>query len=138
MAKENPFRLGIAMKYLLDTNIIIDAVGGCDPAIKVLEQSVASEWVGYSAITRLELFGYPELDPKEESALECVVGELDEVAVTAGIIDRAIQIRHSTRIKIPDAIIAATALTVDAVLATRNESDFKSVEGLLLVNPWKD
>ena len=126
------------MKYLLDTNIIIDAVGGCDPAIKVLEQSVASEWVGYSAITRLELFGYPELDPKEESALECVVGELEEIAVTSEIVDRAIQIRRRIRIKTPDAIIAATALAVGAALATRNESDFKSVEGLLLVNPWND
>ena len=126
------------MKYLLDTNIIIDAIGGCDPAIRVLEKSVASEWVGFSAITRLELFGYPGLDSNEESALTCVVKELEEVAVTSIIIDRAIQIRRKTRIKAPDAIIAATALEVGAALATRNERDFKSVEGLLLINPWVD
>ena len=49
---------------------------------------------------------------------------------------RAIQIRKSMRIKVPDAIIAATALEMDAVLMTRNEGDFKAVEGLQIMNPW--
>jgi len=49
------------VKYLLDTNIIIEAVGGSAPAVTLLEKAVSSEWVGYSAITRLELFGYPSL-----------------------------------------------------------------------------
>ena len=77
------------MKHLLDTNIIIYAVGGCDPAVGALEQAVASEWVGYSAITRLELFGYPDLTPEEEAALGCVVGELEEVAVTSRVVDHS-------------------------------------------------
>ena len=42
--------------------------------------------------------------------------ELEEVVVTSSVIDRAIQIRKSTRIKVPDAIIAATALEMDAFL----------------------
>ena len=124
------------MKHLLDTNIIIDAVGGCDPAVGALEQAVASEWVGYSAITRLELFGYPDLTPEEEAALSCVIGELEEIAVTSQVVDKAIQIRRNTRIKTPDAIIAATAMESGAVLVTRNEDDFKSVDGLELINPW--
>ena len=60
------------MKYLLDTNIIIDAVGGCAPAIEMFGKAVGSEWVGYSAITRLELFGYPGRTPEEEHALKIV------------------------------------------------------------------
>ena len=124
------------MKSLLDTNIIIDAVGGCDPAMIALEQAVSSEWVGYSAITRIELFGYPDLTSEEERALTGVVGEFDEVAVTREIVDRAIQIRKSIRTKVPDAIIAATALEMNAVLITRNENDFKAIEGLTLINPW--
>jgi predicted nucleic acid-binding protein len=124
------------VKYLLDTNLIIEAVGGSAPAMNLLEKAVYSEWVGYSAITRLELFGYPGLTPEEETALTEVCGEMEEVAVASNIVDRAIQIRRSVRIKTPDAIIAATALELNAVLVTRNGDDFKSIAGLHLINPW--
>lgn len=92
----------------------------------------------YSAITRLELFGYPDLTSDEEAALDRLTKELEEVVVTSSVIDRAIRIRKSTRIKVPDAIIAATALEMDAVLMTRNEGDFITVEGLTIINPWRD
>ena len=41
------------------------------------------------------------------------------------------------RIKIPDAIIAATALHHQLVLATRNTDDFKEIEGLAYINPFE-
>lgn len=49
------------MKFLLDTNVIIEAVGGSDHAKAALREAVFSEWVGFSSITRLELFSYPVL-----------------------------------------------------------------------------
>jgi len=52
------------------------------------------------------------------------------------VVDRAIQIRKKFRVKTPDAIIAATAMEVGAVLVTRNEGDFKKVDGLQVINPW--
>jgi len=85
------------MRYLLDTNILIEAVGNTSQAITALKQAVVSDWVGYSAITRLELFGYPNLTPDEETALDRLTKELEEVVVTSSVIDRAIRIRKSTR-----------------------------------------
>jgi predicted nucleic acid-binding protein len=38
--------------------------------------------------------------------------------------------------KLPDAIIAATALVYDLTLITRNTSDFKNMEGLKVINPF--
>ena len=125
------------MRYLLDTNILIEAAGNTALAVAALEQAVLSDWVGYSAITRLELFGYPDLTSDEEVVLRLLAGELEEVVVTSSVIDRAIQIRKSIRIKVPDSIIAATALEMDAVLMTRNEGDFKAVKGLNIINPWR-
>ena len=126
----------LMVRYLLDTNLIIDAVGGCRPAVEALEMAVNSDWVGYSAITRLELFGYPDLSYEEECALAAVTDEINELAVTSSIIDLAIRIRKSVRIKSPDAIIAATSMKMNAVLMTRNKKDFKSVRGLKVLNPW--
>ena len=56
--------------------------------------------------------------------------------MTSSVVDRAIQIRKATRIKVPDAIIAATALEAGSILITRNEDDFKAVEHLEIMNPW--
>ena len=125
------------MRYLLDTNLIIEAVGGSQKAVEALEVAVDSEWVGYSAITRLELFGYPKLSVEEEEALTAVIEELAEVAVSSRTIDEAIRIRKHNQIKVPDAIIAATAIEHKASLVTRNEVDFKHIINLTVYNPWK-
>ena len=124
------------MRYLLDTNIIIEAVAGSQPAVEALHHAAASEWVGFSAITRLEVFGYPELSTDEESALKIVVSEFNEVDVTGAIVDRAITIRRAKRIKAPDSIIAATAQDMGATLITRNTDDFKAIGDLDVINPW--
>lgn len=125
------------MRYLLDTNLIIEAVGGTACAVSALKTAVESEWVGYSAITRLELFGYPDLTGPEEQALVEAIAELNEVGVDSAIIDRAIMIRKANKRKAPDAIIAATAVINHAVLITRNSKDFEGIEGLELLNPWR-
>ena len=49
----------------------------------------------------------------------------------------AIKIRRERKIKVPDAIVASTALLNNAVLVTRIVSDFKGVNGLDLLNPFK-
>jgi len=48
-----------------------------------------------------------------------------------------IQLRQSTSLKIPDAIIAATALDLELPLMTRNIKDFKKVPDLKWINPFE-
>jgi predicted nucleic acid-binding protein len=45
-------------------------------------------------------------------------------------VERTIQIRRKNRIKLPDAIIAATTLQNDLILVTSNISDFKNIKDL--------
>lgn len=51
--------------------------------------------------------------------------------------NQTILIRRQYKIKLPDAIIAATALVHNLILVTRNTSDFKNIPELQLINPWE-
>jgi predicted nucleic acid-binding protein len=51
--------------------------------------------------------------------------------------DKSIEIRKAHKIKLPDAIIAATALIHNLILITRNISDFKNIEGLRVINRYE-
>jgi predicted nucleic acid-binding protein len=59
------------------------------------------------------------------------------IPLTDEMVDETIAIRKIHKIKLPDAIIAATAKTKNLTLITRNETDFDSVSGLTIINPWK-
>jgi predicted nucleic acid-binding protein len=132
----NQRRVGLIVRYLLDTNIIIDAAGGRAPAVQSLREAYEGNGC-ISAITRLEVFGYPDLTGPEEFALKTILSGLEELPVDSCVIDQAILLRKQKRIKIPDALIAATALVGDAIVVTRNERDFLTVEGLSVHNPWE-
>jgi predicted nucleic acid-binding protein len=125
------------MRYLIDTNVWIDALSGKLSSSVFLKFSVQASWAGYSAITRLELFGYPGLKNEEEIKIIELLKAFTEIDVDSNIIDKAIFIRKGIRIKVPDAIIAATALEKDCALITRNVEDFKGVIGLNVVDPHK-
>ena len=53
------------------------------------------------------------------------------------IADIAIEPRRKVSIKLPDAVIAATALLHDLTLVTRNVKDFEKVDGLRIYNPFE-
>ncbi len=50
---------------------------------------------------------------------------------------KTVEIRKLYKIKLPDAIIAATAMTNNLILLSRNVSDFNQIDGLNLINPWE-
>lgn len=63
--------------------------------------------------------------------LACVL-ELDR-----NVVDKTIELRKIHKIKLPDAIIAASALVFDLTLITSNASDFKNIRKLKMLNPWE-
>jgi predicted nucleic acid-binding protein len=125
------------MRWLLDSNVLIDALAGLPHAVRVLREARNRPEVSviYSAITRIEVLGFPNLSEREEAAIRRLLNEFQEIAISDPVIERAIQIRKIARVKIPDALIAASALTVQAIVVTRNMSDFQSVPGLTVVHP---
>ncbi len=125
------------MRWLLDSNVLIDALAGLPHGVRVLREARKRPevLVIYSAITRIEVLGFPNLSEQEETAVRRLLHEFEEVAVSNAVVERTIQIRKLVRIKIPDALIAASADTAQAVVVTRNTSDFQRVPGLTVVHP---
>lgn len=60
------------------------------------------------------------------------------VAMDYEIKKQTIKIRKTSKIKLPDAIIAATSRVNKCILITKNIQDFKNVNGLEIVNPFSD
>ena len=124
------------MRWLLDTNVWIDFHAGRADACRVFVRARATPnpWIGFSAMTALEVLGYSGLTAADDQALRKMLGEFQEVAVEYTVIQEAIRIRKAHRLKSPDAIIAATALLQRAELVTRNTTDFKLVNGLTVLD----
>jgi predicted nucleic acid-binding protein len=59
------------------------------------------------------------------------------ITVNQDIIQKTIEIRKKFRLKLPDAVIAATALVYDYTLISDNDKDFVKVSGLKYINPMK-
>ena len=137
MGTEYSRRVGPStVRHLIDSNIWIYAAAGQENVVSFLDEAVASEWLGYSAISRLEVFGYPDLKDEDEDKLRKLLSFCAEVPINSEVIDRAIAVRKQKTVKTPDAIVAATALMVDATLVTRNTDDFRSIDGLTILNPF--
>ena len=54
--------------------------------------------------------------------------------LTGSVVDVCIELRKKYKTKLPDAIIAATAIVYDLILITRNTPDFKIIQGLKVIN----
>ena len=124
------------MRYLIDSNIWVYAAAGVECVIKLLDIADLSEWAGYSSISRLEVMGYKNFNEGEEAKLNSMLSCFNECEVTKAVIDQAIQLRKATAIKVPDAIVAATALVNHATLVTRNTVDFRNISDLNLLDPF--
>lgn len=111
---------------LVDTDVLIDHLRGH----RAFEPG--SDRVFCSAITRGELFAGTGTD---EQAVRRLLASLVEIPVDRDLAEEAGRLRRTTRIALPDAVIAATALTLRVPLVTRNKRDFGRVRGLRVRAP---
>ncbi len=118
------------MEYLIDTNILSDYIKGALPQ-KTRNVLRKQSIIKISFITRIELLCWKE----QEDAIKNLISICSVENITEEIINECINIRRRYAIKLPDAIIAATAISENLTLITGNSKDFKAVRGLKFFKP---
>jgi predicted nucleic acid-binding protein len=121
-------------EYLIDTNVLIDVQMGKIPEsgtafiAKIIDTAFNISFVSY-----IEFLGYRYLTPDSEKFVRLAkVIEIDKKTI-----DACILLRKASSIKLPDAIIAATAIAESLVLLTHNTKDYKNIDGLIVIDPYE-
>ena len=121
-------------KYLIDTNTAIDYLDNKlpDAISKLLDLTV----IQLSVIVRMELLSWKKATLNQEQVLLKFVKGSIVYGLSESIIIDSILIRKAFSVKLPDAIIAATAINHNLILITRNVADFKKITRLKVLNPY--
>jgi len=126
------------MNYLLDTNTIIYFLQQqfSPGAAAFVDDLLMTSKPCFSVITEIELLCWKTASPKDIQLIKDFINDATVIELENTIKYATVDIRKAHKIKLPDAIIAATALVYNLSLITRNVSDFKKITGLRLKNPW--
>jgi predicted nucleic acid-binding protein len=120
-------------QYLLDTNSVIDFGSKKLPSqahkkIALIIDSLPK----ISVIDKIELLSLSNVSREIVHFSNVVI----TIPLMENVVSKTIDLRKNHKIKVPDAIIAATALLFDLTLVTHNISDFKGIKGLKLVDSY--
>ena len=125
------------MPCLIDTDVLIHALSGNAQAsiLSRIDDAIANQ-ARYSVVTRMELLGWNGHTADSRRETELLLTQLMEIPLTPAIVALVIDIRSTITIKLPDAIIAASALVENLPLMTCNTGDFKRIAGLVVIDPF--
>jgi predicted nucleic acid-binding protein len=113
----------MALSFVLDTNIVIYLLAG-----RTLTPLPSGDHY-ISVITEIELFASPNLDARAEAAIHAFLQSVNLVDLDGAVRQEAIRLRRSHNLRLPDAVIAASAITTNSELIT-NDLKLLNVPGL--------
>ena len=105
------------VKYLLDSNIIIGLVKANPSAIAMI-QNLELCHCAYASITRMELLGFFGITKEEKSNIAQLLNKMISIELSRIVEEEVIILRQQQKMKLPDAIILATAQVFQLGLIT--------------------
>jgi len=114
---------------LLDTNAVLYILGG-----KISIDALPEGIYYISFITELELLSYPDISKTEIDTIQKFIDGIDIIDINRAIKERTIELRRKYKLRLPDAIVCATALYLESPLVT-NDKELKRVSELKIVTP---
>lgn len=102
------------MGSVLDTNIVLHLLQD------KLDEDPPSQDLLASVVTEIELLGFPGLRTDEEAELRGLLATLRIVPLDNAVKEEAIRLRRTLGLKLPDAVILATAVVTGSELPTND------------------
>lgn len=128
----------MGIKYLWDTNTAIYYLQQQFPpdAEKFIDEVLKDGQPVISAITEIELLCWKAATQKDMEVLHSFIEDALVIELEQPIKLKTAELRKVYNIKLPDAIIAATALVYDLTLISRNLADFNRINGIKVKDPY--
>ena len=127
----------MGQRYLIDTNIAIYFLDGhLPPSSLPFLNTVFNQERNLSVITKIELLGWKFPNPNKSDINHAFVEQSNIFLLTEDVVEQTIELRQRYKIKLPDALIAATAIVHDFTLISRNDKDFSNIKELSYFNPF--
>jgi len=111
------------INFVADTNALIYLLNGNTCMTPYLDKNLS-----YSVISEMELLSYSGITKSEENSIKSLLKECEEVALSAEIKEKTIEIRKKYKTKLPDAIVAASAIVSGLPLITADKGFNQIVE----------
>lgn len=126
------------MRYLLDSDIVIDYLRNYQPTMRSLDNLLKQgDSLFISAITNLELHAGESITKAETlEKINNLFSRLSIVEINAEIAGLAGDFRRIYTTSVPDALIAACACSISAALITKNVKHFKPITEIKITNLW--
>jgi hypothetical protein len=126
----------MVQRILVDTDVLIDAGRAVEVAIVQLETAAQKSNLAVSIITQMELVVGCR-NRTELQIMERFLERFEIIKLSEAISDRAIDLLRNYRLShgllIADALIAATAIVIDAAMLSKNQRDYRFIQGLNLL-----
>ncbi len=124
-------------QYLIDTNVVSDYLSASlPPSSTQFMDEIIDAIPTLSIVSQIELLCW-QTHAETETKVLAFLNDCSILNIDNRVVAMCVQIRKGNRIKMPDAIIAATAIASNLTLLTNDEKDFQRIAGLRFINPWK-
>ena len=123
---------------MIDTNILIYHFADQIPvhAQETIDKLLKDHF-NISVVTKIEFLGWKKIHGKQLKKAKEFLDFAKVINLNKPVVDKTIRIKQTHNIKLPDAIIAATALLRKLTLVTRNVEDFKGIK-IKIYNPFSE
>ena len=112
--------------FVADTNALIYLLNGNSCMLPFLNKNLA-----FSVISEMELLSFSGITEEEENSIKALLNDCKEISLLKDVKDKAIELRKKYKTKLPDAIVAASAIVNNLPLITADKG-FNQIQELNL------
>lgn len=118
--------------FTLDTNIVIYYAAGDTKVVSFMEEN-RNEIFYLPSIVIVEFLSHPLIDGETINKFRLFVYQTNVINLDIRIAELSAELRRWYKLKLADAVVAATAIITNSSLVTRNVYDFRKVKELKLL-----